>query len=245
MTVNGKKIIADIGSTYTKFCPVVKGALGRVVRVENSARGKGAGRIAATVFCSSVNAAAARRFKRSVGGDFRELARDFRVPLTLDIRNPGTVGQDRLAGAYAAYAAAQGAVMTIDIGTAITANFVDRDGVFRGGFIGVGPAALMHALHTNTASLPLGRFRSTNGKIGRDTFGAMRGAVEMQVAGLLDRYVEFGEEFFGAPVPIFVTGGAAGQFAKFLPRRAVVDDRLVLRGVYLSAIRAGLLDGDE
>ncbi len=82
---------------------------------------------------------------------------DQSVALPIEVKySRSTLGADRLAAAVGAYSMYGGAeLMVVDMGTAITIDFVSADGVFEGGFISAGLSTRLRALHEFTAKLPL------------------------------------------------------------------------------------------
>src|SRR5207249_10383120 len=79
------------------------------------------------------------------------------LPIRLNVDEPETVGLDRLFGAVAAKAMVPPGTpaITVDVGTAVTVNLIDAEGVFQGGAIFPGPRLMARALHDFTAKLPL------------------------------------------------------------------------------------------
>jgi type III pantothenate kinase len=79
------------------------------------------------------------------------------LPIRLNVDEPDKVGIDRLLGAVAARAMTPDgtAAITVDVGTAVTVNMIDADGVFQGGGIFPGPRLMGRVLHDFTAKLPL------------------------------------------------------------------------------------------
>ncbi len=84
------------------------------------------------------------------------LSSQTRLPIALDYATPETLGPDRIAAACGARKLCpdRGCVI-VDAGTCITIDYLDRDGIFRGGAILPGIEIKFRALHTFTAKLPL------------------------------------------------------------------------------------------
>ena len=55
---------------------------------------------------------------------------DIHPDITIKIEKPETLGNDRLIGAYEGYAMVQGAAIVIDLGTALTIDFVSSKNEF-------------------------------------------------------------------------------------------------------------------
>ena len=110
------------------------------------------------VIVSSTNRSAAGIKARlaALGNDVWVLDGMTPVPIGNAYDTPHTLGADRVAGAVGAAALFPGVPsLILDLGTCLTADFVDRDGVFRGGLISPGLAMRFRAMHEQTARLPL------------------------------------------------------------------------------------------
>ena len=131
-------------------------------------------------------------------GDFAYLIKSSAdLPIQLDVDFPERVGVDRLLNAIAAnYRMGTGRPKYIvDAGSAITLDWVDAQGVFRGGAILPGFRLMSQALHQYTARLPLvsrcGEFpalpaRHTEAAIQAGILAAILGAIGM----LRQRFLE-------------------------------------------------------
>ncbi|MCE9564357.1 MAG: type III pantothenate kinase [Planctomycetes bacterium] len=161
------------------------------------------------------------------------------LPIRVNVDEPAKVGIDRLFGAIAAKSLVPKGTpaITVDVGTAVTVNLIDANGVFQGGAIFPGPRLMGRALHEHTAKLPLidlGEVPEVRPP-GKNTADAIRAgiaaAVQGGVAVLLER--------LGAPWPrLFLTGGARGSLSKYQFRNVdeVVElPTLVLEGIRIAA----------
>ncbi len=79
------------------------------------------------------------------------------VPIATRYKYPDKLGIDRIVAAYAGVkVVGKGApFLVIDVGTAATIDFIDGNGVFRGGAILSGSKLAAKALHDYTAALPM------------------------------------------------------------------------------------------
>ncbi len=78
------------------------------------------------------------------------------MPLTISYATPETLGHDRIAAAAGARKLLPGSPLLImDLGTAITIDFVTANGEYRGGNISPGLLTRFKSLHDHTARLPL------------------------------------------------------------------------------------------
>lgn len=159
----------------------------------------------------AIEAALGERFS----GPFYRFGRDLELPISHTLTESGerTVGQDRLLCAIGAFDVVKQACVVIDMGTAITVDFVDGEGVFHGGAIMPGVAMMFDAMHERTAQLPRLAYKKPDEDShapGNQTDEAMQLGVTACVRGairfLAERYAEFYE---GYP-QIIATGGDMG-----------------------------------
>lgn len=163
---------------------------------------------------------------------------DFAVPV--EVQSPERVGLDRLAAAAAACQWRQQgqAVVVVDIGTAITVDLVDEQGVFQGGAILPGFRAAAAALHHATDALPLVEEVPDERPpvVGRNTEAAIRSGLYYGVRGAVVAIVDRMAAQCSTPPQVLFTGYA--PLSDALQRfQAVWVPDLVLRGVALAAQR--------
>ena len=92
------------------------------------------------------------------------------LPLEINYRTPGTLGSDRVAAAVGAWSEAPGRnMLVIDAGTAITIDFVGKEGKYNGGNIAPGIKMRLRALHEYTSRLPMVDKEGDTPTIGYDT----------------------------------------------------------------------------
>ncbi len=121
-----------------------------------------------------------------------------------------------------------GACVVVNAGTSVTIDALDAEGRFRGGVMLPGLQAMLRTL---ADAMPLARI--TGGQYKdfpvNDADGAATGAVRA-VTGAVARARERIADT-GAPVRVFIGGGAAGEIAPHLAAPVDVVDNLVLEGV--------------
>lgn len=140
------------------------------------------------------------------------LGRELEAPVATEVAERSKVGQDRLLCAAAAFARSRGACVVIDAGTAITVDFVDDEGVFRGGAIAPGLRMMLRALHEHTAALPEVRFEPEprDPPYGRETTAAMRIGAREAAIGLVHRLIDLYAVHHGTYPAVVATGGDSG-----------------------------------
>ncbi len=169
----------------------------------------------ASVVISSVNNSAAaaieHKITAAVGRNIvLRLGRDLPIPLKHTLDDDTTLGHDRAVNAIAAFEFAKQACIVVDVGTAVTVDFVDGEGVFHGGVIFPGLNMMLRALHQQTASLPAVRFAPSDpqrGQLGKDTPHAMVLGALAAVRGGVRAQAEAAALFYGAYPQIIATGG--------------------------------------
>lgn len=164
------------------------------------------------------------------------------LPIKIDVVEPERVGIDRLLNAVAARNRLMPAesIVIIDAGSAVTVDWVDKDGVFRGGAIFPGLQMMAMALHDYTAVLPMVEVsQCTPGHIlpGNSTVSAIRGGVFWAVAGgitALIRLFAARTEPYLHPV-VYLTGGDAQILLPLLPSEVKLSPTLTLEGIRIAA----------
>lgn len=146
------------------------------------------------------------------------------------------LGLDRWLALVAAYQRSSRAVLVIDLGTAITSDFVGDDGSHRGGFICPGLPLMRGQLRTHTRKIRYGDEEGllVRGSIlpGRSTAEAVeRGCLHM-VRGFVGDQVALATELLGE-FDVYLTGGDADLVADLLPQARVCAD-LVFAGLALA-----------
>ena len=123
---------------------------------------------------ASVNEPAAKALRAlladRIGGEIIQMEDDLAAPIGRGLDPESVVGVDRLLAASAAWNELKQACIVIDAGTAITVDFVDGEGVFQGGAIMPGVAAMLHTMAMSTNLLPDEGFKAPEGEPwGRNT----------------------------------------------------------------------------
>jgi type III pantothenate kinase len=185
--------------------------------------------VLAGVHRARLNALAAWLQQR--GDTVRVLERADQLPLTVQLEHPDRVGIDRLLNAVAARRTATPAVI-IDAGSAVTVDYVDAQGAFRGGAIFPGLRLMAKALHNYTDLLPQIEVRQASPPaLGTSTIAAMHAGIYYAVVGGINTLIER----LGEATSIFLTGGDAALLQPCVAVRAVVWPNMTLEGIRLSA----------
>jgi type III pantothenate kinase len=171
---------------------------------------------------------------------------DWRIlPLTIRLEQPEAVGIDRLLTAVAAnHKRDLGTpAVVVSAGTAVTVDWLDEQGAFRGGAILPGLHLMARALHEHTALLPLVEVPPAPPALpGLSTPTAVQAGVFYAVLGGIQALTrQFAPH--GSPVPhVFLTGGDArlldrawNQFRPAVEAAPAVWPWMTLEGIRLAA----------
>ncbi len=151
--------------------------------------------------------------------------------------DPASLGTDRWAALIGAWHLTGTACVVVNVGTTMTVDALDGEGVFLGGCIVPGAALMREALARDTANLAArdGAFSyfpdCTGDAMASGTVNALAGAVE--------RMVRYLEETAGAVPPVVLSGGDAALIERRLHARVTVVDNLVLEGLLRIALQSG------
>lgn len=149
----------------------------------------------------------------------------------IDYSTPATLGQDRIAAACGAWLEWGRPCVVIDAGTCITIDFIDAQGVFRGGAILPSAELQLMAMHQHTAHLPLPEIDYTAyyQPLGRSTKEALLdGAIcgtRYAVEGIVEHYRRQNSD-----IAVVYTGGV-GEFICSQMTDAVYCPNLVFKGL--------------
>jgi type III pantothenate kinase len=170
----------------------------------------------------------------SAGKDLKTLIfLDHTVPMPLKISyaTPETLGHDRIAAAAGARKLLPGThLLIIDLGTAITIDFVTPQGEFKGGNISPGLQTRFKSLHDQTARLPLVRKNAGFPDFGTDTQSAIAAGVQQGIIFELNGYIQLYESRYPG-CKFIVTGGDAEFFVHKLKKPIFAFPDLVLTGL--------------
>lgn len=159
------------------------------------------------------------------------------------VDEPHRIGIDRLLTSYAAFKRSIPPVpaVAISVGTAMTIDLMQADGVHVGGVILPGPRMMAKSLHAHTAKLPLVDVKPEmpTAVWGRNTEAAIQLGIAHAVIGAADQLVWDWASHVNRPVAVYATGGDAGYLRGFAFTAEIsafsIDRKLTLDGVRLAA----------
>ncbi|MDD3742995.1 MAG: type III pantothenate kinase [Lentimicrobiaceae bacterium] len=153
------------------------------------------------------------------------------LPLTNEYSTPATLGNDRIAGAVGAAALYPGKdILVVDLGTAITYDFVEKGKIYKGGSISPGISMRFKALNAFTMRLPLLTPAHDIPLIGTNTAGAISSGVMngclTEVYGTIEAYRKLYPKII-----IILTGGDLIYFEKMLKNNIFAHPNLIVWGL--------------
>lgn len=153
------------------------------------------------------------------------------LPLEVNYRTPHTLGSDRVAAAVGAWSEAPDRnILVIDAGSAITIDFVSKDGKYNGGNIAPGIKMRLRALHEYTDRLPMVEKEGDTPTIGYDTETAIRSGVINGICHEIEGYInEFKQKY--CDVLVFLTGGDEKPLKNRIKSCIFADKYLVAKGL--------------
>ena len=165
--------------------------------------------------------------------DYKNYLVDYRSSqLSLKVKEPETVGNDRICNIFAAIKLYDSPTIIIDFGTATTYDVINKDNEFIGGAIAAGIETSADYLINNAALLSKTDLKFPTNVIGIDTkeniqSGIMYGAID-QVEGMIKRIINEKKSKY----KIILTGGFSKLLSPFLSIEHIVDMDLTLKGLY-------------
>jgi len=196
------------------------------------------------IVACSVNPTALKALEAVVDAALHEpvlvVGRDLPLPIEADLPDAQSVGTDRLCAAVAAFDRLGTACVVADVGTAITIDCVNDQGVFLGGAILPGLRISAKALHQETAQLPQVEPVEPDWVFGKDTRQAIIGGLVRGARGALREFIEAYATDMGHWPLVILTGGDAELICPDPSAsglvQAIVSD-LTLRGAAMAYYR--------
>lgn len=157
-------------------------------------------------------------------------------------RDVWRLGADRWVALLAAHAmAGSRPVLIASVGTALTLDLVDAQGIHRGGAIAPGPSTMIASLLGGTAGI---RRRARGARraghrsrhlFAADTASALDAGAQFAAAALIDRAVREARTALGQRPLVLLTGGATPGLGTYIESAVREVPDLVLRGLGLLA----------
>lgn len=139
---------------------------------------------------------------------------------------PGHLGVDRFLAMLAARPA--GPVLLVGVGTALTCDLLDAEGLHRGGRIAPSPMLMREALHARAVALPV--HGGTYAEFADDTVHALASGCDGAALALVEHSLDAAQHLLGTRPTLWLHGGGAQALRGRMPAHAWVPD-VVLRGL--------------
>lgn len=147
------------------------------------------------------------------------------------------LGLDRWLALSGAFHLAGGACLILDLGTAVTSDFVAGSGEHLGGFICPGVPLMRNQLRTHTRRIRYddeAAGRALQELLpGRSTVEAVERGCLLMLKGFVQTQLELARDYWGQDFDVFLTGGDASLVSNVLPGARVMPD-LVFVGLALA-----------
>lgn len=216
----------DLGNSRLKCAPWCDGVLGQTLFIEHDGKAFAAGwerhlpdriaaahiaSVAAPTLADALGEALARRSDRV------DIARTLATCAGVRIAyaQPQRLGVDRFLTLLAARARTSVPALIVGVGTALTIDLLDGDGLHRGGRIAPSPDSMRAMLHARASHLPA--TGGTYGEFAADTVDALASGCEGAALGLIQRSREAAVELLGDVPQLLLHGGGATALQPRLP----------------------------
>ena len=146
--------------------------------------------------------------------------------LRIAYADPAKLGVDRFLAMLAA--CGDGPALVVGVGTALTIDLVDGDGLHRGGRIAPSPILMREALHARAAQLPAHGGRAV--AFGDTTEDALASGCEGAALALIEQSLRAAQSEHGLHPRLWLHGGGAAALRTQLPAHHWQPDA-VLRGL--------------
>lgn len=147
------------------------------------------------------------------------------------------LGLDRWLALVGAYRQAGKACLVLDLGTAVTSDFVAADGRHLGGFICPGVPLMRNQLRTHTRRIRYDDVVAERAlrslAPGRSTAEAVERGCSLMLQGFVHTQLDLAREYLGASFEVYLTGGDASLVVDMMPGARVMPD-LVFIGLAIA-----------
>jgi type III pantothenate kinase len=155
-----------------------------------------------------------------------------KLPLTIDYKSPETLGIDRICNACGMIKTLSTDFgVSIDIGTCIKFDLIDKSGIYSGGSISPGINLRYQSLNDYTGNLPLLSNKNAIDYVGKTTIESIQSGVingiNAEINGMMNQYREAYPS-----LTFFVTGGDSKYFDLHSKNDIFADDNLTLNGLF-------------
>ena len=220
------RISTNVKKTEDEYAALIKS----IVSLNDVKRTEVSGAIISSVV-PPLNKTMQKALKKIYGVSAIVVGPGVKTGVNLLVDNPSQVGADLVCSTAAAYNYYKVPAIVLDMGTATKLSVVDENGAFAGVSIIPGVEIGISALAGGTAQLPQISLEAPKSVIGKNTIDAMQSGVVFGNASLIDGMIEKIKAEFGN-IDIIATGGLAGFITPYCKEKMIIDDNLILKGLY-------------
>lgn len=124
-------------------------------------------------------------------------------------------------------------LLIFDMGTANTVCVIDRNKNYVGGMIYPGIGVSLDSLTAHASQLGGISLEAPEHIIGKNTVECMKSGVIYSAAAAMDGIIDRLEEELGEKATVIATGGLAKRIVPYCRRKVILDDNLLLKGLYI------------
>ena len=160
------------------------------------------------------------------------------VDMKVKIKNPQEVGTDIVASCLAVREKYTFPAIVVDMGTATTVTAMDEEGSILGVSILTGVITSLNALHDRTG-LPVNPDLPIPEKaIGTDTPKSIASGAVFGRAAMMDGMIDRFKAEMGCDATVYATGGVSKVIFPLCRNKAVINNDLLLEGMYCYHLRS-------
>ena len=236
MNAENQVLVIDAGNTSIKVGLFYEGELIKVCRFSLDDLGALSNwiedhRVTKSVLSSVLSAADTRRIL-SLTPDTFSVDSSTRLPIKLNYKSKNTLGIDRICNAvYMGINCESTYGVSVDIGTCIKFDMVQKQNGYLGGSIAPGIALRYKSLNDYTGNLPLLSNKSNTNLVGNDTKSSIQSGVINGIHCEIEHMMEHYTEQY-SDLTFFVTGGDASFFDIHSKNDIFADENLTLKGLF-------------
>lgn len=138
------------------------------------------------------------------------------------------LGLDRWLALVGAFQISSGACVVLDLGTAVTSDFVSADGQHLGGYICPGVPLMRNQLRTHTRRIRYDDEAAAQAlrgmQPGRSTAEAVERGCALMLQGFVLTQLQVARQYLGDDFTVYLTGGDAPLVREVLPQAHLVTD---------------------
>ncbi|MBU1863981.1 MAG: type III pantothenate kinase [Candidatus Omnitrophica bacterium] len=197
--------------------------------------------VRACIFCSvvpSLNAKIRKDIRILCSCPVYMVGKDIKITIKHRYTHIRSLGADRLVNVYGSLLLYTPPLVIVDFGTAITFDYVNTQGIFKGGLIVPGIMTSLNALSNKGALLPKNCILSKpKSFLGHSTTQGMLSGTVFGFASLTDGLIKHFQKRYGQSVKIIMTGGIASFIKRYCKSKTILNPTLTVQSLYCIAMK--------